>query len=43
MSSARGSSACAAAIKVKCHPVFGLVALKVDQMLSVTNFRPALT
>jgi transposase-like protein DUF772/DDE family transposase len=31
------------AIKVKCHLVFGLVALTVDQILRVTKFRPALT
>src|SRR5271170_7261162 len=31
------------AIKVKCHLVFGLVALTVDQILRVTSFRPALT
>jgi hypothetical protein len=31
------------AIKVKCHLVFGLVALRVDQILRVTKFRPALT
>ena len=29
------------AIKVKCHLVFGLVALTVDQILRVTVFRPA--
>jgi Transposase domain (DUF772)/Transposase DDE domain len=29
------------AIKVKCHLVFGLVALTVDQILRVTAFRPA--
>jgi hypothetical protein len=31
------------AIKVKCHLMFGLVALTVDQILRVTKFRPALT
>ena len=31
------------AIKVKCHLVFGLLALTVDQILRVTKFRPALT
>ena len=31
------------AIKVKCHLVFGLVALTVDQILRVTHFRLALT
>src|SRR6202521_1026254 len=31
------------AIKVKCHLVFGLVGLTVDQILRVTKFRPALT
>ena len=31
------------AIKVKCHLVFGLVALTVDQILRATKFRPALT
>jgi hypothetical protein len=31
------------AIKVKCHLVFGLVALTVDQILGVTKLRPALT
>jgi len=31
------------AIKVKCHLVFGLVSLTVDQILRVTKFRPALT
>src|SRR5271170_862701 len=29
------------AIKVKCHLVFGVVALAVDQILRVANFRPA--
>jgi hypothetical protein len=31
------------AIKVRCHLVFGLVALTVDQILRATKFRPALT
>ena len=31
------------AIKVKCHLVFGLVALTVDQILGVTKLRPVLT
>jgi hypothetical protein len=31
------------ATKVKCHLVFGLVALTVDQILRVTKFRQALT
>ena len=31
------------AIKVKCHLVFGLVALTVDQIVRVTRFRLALT
>jgi hypothetical protein len=31
------------AITVKCHLVFGLVALTVDQILRVTKFRPAVT
>ncbi len=29
------------AIKVKCHLMFGVVALAVDQILRVTQFRPA--
>ena len=29
------------AIKVKCHLMFGLVALAVDQILRVTQLRPA--
>src|SRR5208282_430495 len=29
------------AIKVKCHLMFGVVALAVDQILRVANFRPA--
>ena len=28
------------AIKVKCHLTFGVVALTVDQILRVTQFRP---
>ena len=28
------------AIKVKCHLLFGVVALTVDQILRVTEFRP---
>src|SRR5208283_5807513 len=31
------------AIKVKCHLMFGVVALAVDQILRVTQFRPAPT
>ena len=31
------------AIKVKCHLMFGVVALAVDQILRVANFRPAPT
>ena len=31
------------AIKVKCHLVFGLLALTVDQILRVTHFRLPLT
>ena len=30
------------AVKVKCHLMFGVVALAVDQILRVTQFRPAL-
>src|SRR5277367_4685907 len=29
------------AIKVRCHLMFGVVALAVDQILRVANFRPA--
>jgi hypothetical protein len=29
------------AIKVKCHPMFGVVALAVDQILGVADSRPA--
>ena len=29
------------AIKVKCHLMFGVVALAVDQILRVTQLRPA--
>ena len=29
------------AIKVKCHLMFSVVALAVDQILRVTQFRPA--
>ncbi len=29
------------AIKVKCHFMFGVVALAVDQILRVTQLRPA--
>jgi len=29
------------AIKVKCHLIFGVVALVVDQILRATPFRPA--
>jgi hypothetical protein len=29
------------AIKVKCHLMFGVVALAVDQILRVADFRPA--
>jgi len=28
-------------IKVKCHLMFGIVALAVDQILRVARFRPA--
>jgi hypothetical protein len=31
------------AVKVKCHLMFGVVALAVDQILRVAAFRPALT
>ncbi len=31
------------AIKVKCHLMFGVVALAVDQILRVTQLRPAPT
>jgi len=29
------------AIKVKCHLMFGIVALAADQILRVASFRPA--